>query len=165
MINSIYSVEEAANYLDVSIKTIRRYIYNGKISANKIGGKWRITKEQLNDCLRKSSSEEVCKNCDESIDKDDFCIFMDTDYFSSEEKVQICSIVDYYVDDVDLISNMSEVLLKIVTKEGISGDKAQFNYVYDKPLKRARFVLWGTPSFITKATKLLIPFEGDQDEE
>lgn len=159
-----YSVEDVANYLNVHVKTIRRYIYNGKISANKIGGQWRIDQSQLDEFVSRNSNEEVCNSCDDGIAKDDFCVFMDTNYFSSTDKVQICSIVDYYVESVDEISKMSEVLLKIVTREGVNGDKAQFNYVYDAPLNRARFVLWGTPSFIAKATKQLIPFEGGTDD-
>ncbi len=160
MTEKIYCVEEVASSLDVSVKTIRRYIYSGKISANKIGGKWRVSQTQLDEYIKKNSSDEVCKTCDEEISKDDFCIFMDTEKFSSNDKVQICSIVDYYAENTDQIVKMSEVLLKIVTKEGVEGENAQFNYVYDKPLKRARFVLWGTPNFISKATSLLIPFEG-----
>ncbi len=65
-----------------------------------------------------------------------------------------CTIVDYYVDSVDDIAKMSEVLLRVVTEDGIKGGKAQFNYVYDEALKRARFVLWGSATFINIATKL-----------
>lgn len=165
MDKKIYSVEEVANYLNVHVKTIRRYIYDGKISANKIGGQWRIDQMQLDEFISKSSNEANCKSCDDSVSKDDFCVFMDTDYFSSADKIQICSIVDYYATSIEEISKMSDVLLKVITKEGVNGDKAKFNYVYDEPLKRARFVLWGKPSFISKASKLLIPFEGGQDEE
>lgn len=89
---------------------------------------------------------------------------MDTDYFSSDDKLQLCTIVDYYVGNTDSISKMSEVLLRVVTEDGIKGGKAQFNYVYDEPLKRARFVLWGSATFIEKATGLLKSFEGDNNE-
>jgi excisionase family DNA binding protein len=160
-----YSVDEVANKLSVHVKTIRRYIYSGKISANKIGGQWRIDQSQLDEFMNKSSNEEVCKSCDDSIAKDDFCIFMDTDYFSSEDKIQICSIVDYYAESLEEITNMSQVIMKVVTEEGVNGDKAQFNYVYDESLNRARFVLWGTPSFISKASSLLVQFEGGENDQ
>lgn len=157
-----YTVDEVAKQLEVSVKTIRRYIYSGKIAANKIGGQWRISQNQIDDYIESISSTKVC--CEETIDRDDFCIFMDTDYFSSSDKLQLCTIVDYYAETTEAITKMSEVLLKVVTEDGIKGGKAQFNYVYDEALGRARFVLWGNPAFIQKASQLLIPFEGGAHE-
>lgn len=157
--SKIYNVEDAASLLGVSIKTIRRYIYGGKIGANKIGGQWRMTQEQIDEYLNQTSSHACCST--EAIDQDDFCIFMDTDYFNSEDKLQLCTIVDYYVQDTESILRMTEVLSRVVTEDGLHGGKAQYNYVYDDALKRARFVLWGNPSFITKASQLLQAFEGE----
>jgi excisionase family DNA binding protein len=160
----VYSVDEVADKLDVSVKTVRRYIYAGKIAASKIANQWRISEEQLNDYLITTSSDKVCSNaCHSEVSQDDFCVFMDTDYFTSDDKLQLCSIVDYYADSVDEISSMSEKLSRVVTEDGVNGGKAQFNYVYDKALNRARFILWGSAKFINKASGLLIPFEGGND--
>jgi excisionase family DNA binding protein len=38
----LYSVEKVANLLDLHQKTILRYIKEGRIKANKVGGRWRI---------------------------------------------------------------------------------------------------------------------------
>lgn len=159
----VYTVDEVAEKLDVSVKTIRRYIYAGKISASKIGNQWRINQDQLDDYLKAQSSDQVCATDCHSVSQDDFCVFMDTDYFSSEDKLQLCSIVDYYADSVDDITKMSELLSRVVTEDGVNGGKAQFNYIYDQALNRARFVLWGSAKFIHKASNLLIPFEGGHD--
>lgn len=156
-----YTVDEIAEVLEVSIKTIRRYIYSGKIGASKIGGQWRINQSQLDDYIKSTSSEHVCSNTHSSqVSQDDFCVFMDTDYFNSEDKLQLCTIVDYYVESTDEIMHMSTIISKVVTEDGVNGGKAQFNYVYDQALNRARFVLWGSATFITKVTKLLQSFEG-----
>jgi excisionase family DNA binding protein len=159
---STFTVDEVANQLEVSVKTIRRYIYSGKIAANKIGGQWRISQDQIDAYIESISSSKVC--CEETIDRDDFCIFMDTDYFNSQDKVQLCTIVDYYADTLDQIAQMASILLKVVTEDGVKGGKAQYNYVYDEALKRARFVLWGSAAFIQKASQLLTPFEGGANE-
>lgn len=167
IMKKVYSVDEVAERLDVSVKTIRRYIYSGKIAASKIGGQWRINEKQLEDYVLSTSSEHVCNShetCGSDVSKDDFCVFMDTDYFNSEDKLQLCTIVDYYVESVDDIAKLSETLLRVVTEDGVKGGKAQFNYVYDEPLKRARFVLWGSATFITKASKLLMPFEEENED-
>ncbi len=159
-----YTVDEIADILEVSVKTVRRYIYAGKIAASKIGGQWRISEEQLEEYIKSTSSEHVCTNsCNAEVSKDDFCVFMDTDYFTSEDKIQLCTIIDYYSDTVDEITKMSEVLSRVVTEDGVSGGKAQYNYVYDQELKRARFILWGNATFIEKATALIKQFEGGTD--
>jgi excisionase family DNA binding protein len=155
-------VEDVAKELDVSVKTVRRYIYSGKIAANKIGGQWRINQEQIDAYINGIASSNVC--CSTGIDKDDFCVFMDTEYFNSEDKLQLCTIVDYYAETTEDIVQMSQVLSRVVTDDGVNGGKAQFNYVYDDALGRARFVLWGTATFIEKATSLLKRFEGERNE-
>lgn len=43
----MYDVKETARILEVSTRTVMNYIYNGKLKAQKIGGKWKITKENL----------------------------------------------------------------------------------------------------------------------
>jgi excisionase family DNA binding protein len=159
-----YTVDEVADKLQVSVKTIRRYIYGGKIGASKIGGQWRIHEDQLDEYISSTSSEHVCNSsCHSDVSKDDFCVFMDTDYFTSDDKLQLCTIIDYYASSIDEITQLSSLLSKVVTEDGIKGGKAQYNYVYDDALKRARFVLWGNATFISKASGLLKPYEGGHD--
>ncbi len=38
----LYTVEQVADYLKVSTKTVRRLIKSNKILASKVGGVWRI---------------------------------------------------------------------------------------------------------------------------
>lgn len=153
-----YTVDQVADQLQVSIKTVRRYIYSGKIAANKIGGQWRISQDNIDGYLESISSKTVC--CSDSLASDDFCVFMDNDYFTSDDPLQLCTIVDFYARDKKEIADMSLVLQEVVTEDGIHGGKAQYNYIYDAGLKRARFVIWGSPTFIEKAASVLRVFEG-----
>ena len=45
----MYSVIAAAEILDLHPKTVRRFIREGRIKANKVGREWRIRKEDLRD--------------------------------------------------------------------------------------------------------------------
>ena len=43
----MYDVKETAQILGVTTRTIMNYIRDGKIKAQKVGGKWKISKENL----------------------------------------------------------------------------------------------------------------------
>lgn len=47
----IYTIREIANILQVSKKTIYRYIHSGKLKATKIG-QWRVKKSDLDTLLK-----------------------------------------------------------------------------------------------------------------
>lgn len=147
-----YTVEEVADKIGVHTKTIRRYIYSGKLSAKKIAGQWRITEVELNDYLNTGSCCSVNQN--DGVSKDDFCIFMDTDYFSTEDAIQICTIVDYYVEEQKEVAPLAAEVMTAVTTLDDTG-KSKFNYVYDDSEKKARFVFWGTASFIEALMKTI----------
>lgn len=42
-----YNLKEVENLLGVTNRTLLNYIYKEKLKANKIGGKWTVTKDAL----------------------------------------------------------------------------------------------------------------------
>lgn len=52
-----YTAEELADKLRVNIMTIYRYIKAGKLKAHKLGKEFRITKEEFDRFLRKTSTK------------------------------------------------------------------------------------------------------------
>lgn len=146
-----FTVDEVADKLGVHTKTVRRYIYSGKLSAQKIGGQWRVTESALADYVDGSC---CTTSKGDGVSKDDFCIFMDTDHFGSEEAMQICTIVDYYVEEQKEVAPLAAEVMTVVTTLDKHG-KSKFNYVYDDSEKKARFVFWGTPAFIEVLMKTL----------
>lgn len=53
----LYSVKEAAEVLEISSRTVMTYIYSGKLKAAKIGGKWKITKSNIERFMRGEPQE------------------------------------------------------------------------------------------------------------
>ena len=53
--NNFLIVEEVADYLKIDKRTVYRYIHAKKIKATKIGS-WRITIEDLQDFIKRSSN-------------------------------------------------------------------------------------------------------------
>jgi len=45
--NEVYTTEQARNFLKVSESTIKRFLKNGIIRANKVGGRYRILGKEL----------------------------------------------------------------------------------------------------------------------
>lgn len=43
----MYDLKETASILGVTTRTVLNYIYEGKLKGQKIGGKWKVSKENL----------------------------------------------------------------------------------------------------------------------
>ncbi|MCT4634373.1 MAG: helix-turn-helix domain-containing protein [Firmicutes bacterium] len=155
MEKAYYTVDETAEKLGVHSKTIRRYIYSGKIGAQKVAGQWRIYGESIDQYLNQCECND--KEC--GVSKDDFCVFMDSESFSSDDVVQVCTIVDYYVEDENRIKDMVNAVVSVVTDFNLKGVKCKFNYTFDPSEKKVRMVFWGSPTFIESVVVQLKPFE------
>ena len=46
-VERVYTLQQAADILQVSLETIRRYVRNGKLKAARIGKAYRVTETQL----------------------------------------------------------------------------------------------------------------------
>lgn len=49
--SKLYSITQAARVLNVSTRSVYEYIYQGKLRAAKIGGKWVIRVEWLDELI------------------------------------------------------------------------------------------------------------------
>lgn len=58
-----YTVSEAANYLGVSQPTIFRWMKQGSISFNKIGGSTRFSRENLDAVVEKTTGQREAEAC------------------------------------------------------------------------------------------------------
>ena len=45
---AVYTLSEIENIIGVTHRTLLNYVKDGKLKAAKIGGKWRVTEENLN---------------------------------------------------------------------------------------------------------------------
>jgi hypothetical protein len=88
---------------------------------------------------------------------------MDSEYFQSNELIQVCTIVDYFVQEdqaVDLIKDIMEV----VVKESIEKKTSRFNYVYDYAENKIRLVFLGIKNYIEKVIKVMKTYERLENE-
>jgi len=150
-----YTIDKLAKKMQVHEKTIRRYIYGGKIEAIKVGGQWRISEEAVNNYYKRSKN---CCNSDEKISSNDFCVFMDGQNILNEGNVQFCTIIDYYEESKDKITEAINCITKIIVDSN-DNKKYRFEYTFDEVDQKARFVLWGDSIFIEKVSRKIREFE------
>ena len=62
MTDKLYTVEEVAEYLSVTPRTVRNYCYNGQINHIKIGKELRISETQLQEYLTNNTNKGVKEN-------------------------------------------------------------------------------------------------------
>ena len=161
MSEQYYTIDEAAERIGVHPKTVRRYIFSGKIEGLKLGGQWRIYEEALDNFLNKGNA---CNHENgHSVSKDDFCVFMDSDYFESTDTLQVCTIVDHFVEKRSDVSPMTQALMEVMNDDEGGECSSRFNYVYDASEQKARFVFWGKPAAIARLMLALEPFEQTQE--
>ncbi|MCP4134919.1 MAG: helix-turn-helix domain-containing protein [bacterium] len=144
MKNDMYTVDEAADTLGLHPKTIRRFIREEKLKAHKVGGQWRIMDADL------KSFMGVDKNsAPEAAGSQEIYQSPESPAPSRKEKIQVSSIVDVFVEDSDEAMRISNSIFAILNCKDPAFGKARCDYIfYDDELK-ARFILWGTPQFIS----------------
>jgi len=49
----LYKIKDVAKILDISTRTVQKYITEGTLPAKKIGGSWRIDEKDLKEYLAK----------------------------------------------------------------------------------------------------------------
>lgn len=156
--NEVYfTVEEAAEKLDVHARTVRRYIAAGEMEANKIGGQWRIRKEDLTAFINGQRSPYHEKH--QHIKEDDLCIFMDTELYKSDSSLQICTIVDFKAETREAAQPIAEKIMRMVNTCECHDCSTKFQYVYKDKERLARFVIWGNTDAITRVMEAIKEFE------
>ena len=147
----LYTVEDIANITGLTSRTIRNYLKNGSLEGKKIGGQWRFTMDNIEKLFNnKDVTEAIHDNKRQEIL--DFIDGVNTDIKGS---IQVCSIVDYYCDNRDAAVDMSNKLVEVINNTDLNDSYARYSYDYIEKEGKARFTLFGSPSFIIKTLALL----------
>lgn len=60
MSDELYTIAQAALYLKVCEKTVRRLIQRNSLTASKVGHVWRIKQEDINSYLKNNNNQNQC---------------------------------------------------------------------------------------------------------
>lgn len=145
----LYTVESLAKMFDLTTRTIRNYLRDGRLKGRKVGGQWRFTQADIEDLLKDA---EVTGTLDHQAKQEvlDFLDGVNTDLTGT---MQICSIVDLYIT-AEAAQEKSQALCDLINGAEETGFlRFWFNYVEAED--KARFVLFASPELTCTAMEIL----------
>lgn len=133
MFEKYYTVEQAAELLKMHIKTVQRYIREGKLRANKVGKSWRITGHDLS--IFAEGTQEHAKS-PQPLENQPL------------ERVMISAVADIQAtgreDAIRIMNTLTAVMNVKPPEYGVSSLTVQ----YLEPERKIRIMLWGNLSFM-----------------
>ena len=139
----LYSIEKVAELLDVHKKTVLRYIKEGKLKANKVGGRWRIHGNDL------SSFVGVRDNPKENI------VRVQKTKAEITPDPWVSTVV--YAENVDREESMriSNTLVAIKNSSREQNTRCRIDTVYFEEELKIQILIWGTLDFTGQILKVL----------
>ncbi len=138
----LYSIEKVAELLDVHKKTVLRYIKEGKLKANKVGGRWRIHGNDLTDFAgTRGGAEEFVPRVQKP--KADFA-----------PEPFVSAVVHAENIDREEAMRISNTLVA-VKNSGIGTDKrCRIDTVYFEDDLKIQVLIWGSMDFTYQILKI-----------
>ncbi|MCK5762020.1 MAG: helix-turn-helix domain-containing protein [Candidatus Izimaplasma sp.] len=126
----LLSPGEVASILDIHVKTVRRYLRDKTLKGIKVGGSWKISKEEL-EMLLKHSIKDNFDGAKKLIMKGD-------------NKVMKSLSVGVKVANVKEGNKYAQALMKIIN----SNEYSKCKFKYDMDGKVARFIFSGSTDYL-----------------
>ncbi|MBM3694807.1 MAG: helix-turn-helix domain-containing protein [Actinobacteria bacterium] len=129
----MYTVTEVAQILDLHPKTVRRFIREGRIRAQKIGREWRVRREDL----REYAHAELAGRPGEV--RSDIPV---------ADRIHVSAVIELEDATSEEMSRLSNSILAILNGRDPAWGNARYDLIFHPETRRARFVLHGSPQFI-----------------
>ncbi len=139
MENKFYTIDQVAEILGIHHKTVRKFIKEGKLNANKLGKQWRISPLDLERFTKVEDSidESEAISYDEEIELSNNEL-----NFEVKNEIKVSSVIDLEGIDSDEYSRISNMLLAVMNCKNDSLQKNTINIKYSKNVDRLRVMLW-----------------------
>jgi nitrogenase subunit NifH len=149
--DKLYTVEDIAIMTSFTTRTIRNYLKDGNLKGKKIGGQWRFTMENVEQLF---NNDDVAKNL-KSKKKLKVMSFIDGVNANIQNKIRICTIIDYYCEDQNASKLFYEKLVTIINENDDHVQNSTFDFEFSEQEKKARVTIIGNPDYIIKTLNLL----------
>ena len=139
MDQKLYSIAELTDILKLHPKTILRFIHEGKIKARKIGRSWMVGAGEL----REFAHAEFAPSESSRLAAGEL-----PDYASLAGRISVSTVVEIDEQNSEEASRISNSLFAMLNCKDESWGQSRFDFFYYPEVKKAKYVLYGTPKFI-----------------
>lgn len=143
------TVEELAQELNVTTRTIRNYLKEGKLHGTKIGGQWRFSQEDLYAFIGHNDDNFQAKN-------GVIYHFLE----EPEEKFAAVTVLDFPINELNNLPQLIQQILDYFN-EVYEGGNRLFQY-YRIEEKIARFTLSGPTPYVLSFSQKIYEFAENQ---
>lgn len=152
MEEKFYTIDQIAEILGMHHKTIRKFITEGKLRANKVGKQWRITVHDLSLFMEDNTVNVRNKNKWDSENIEFSTI--NTESKNIDSKISISTVVDIKDVDLDEYRKLSNMLLAVMNTKDAKMSDSTINIKHYQKEKNLKVMLWGDIEF----TKEMLDF-------
>ncbi len=145
MEEKFYTIDQIADILGMHHKTIRKFITEGKLRANKVGKQWRISGHDLSLFMEDNNVNIKSNNKLES-EKIEFSNG-DVDSNNRTSKINVSTVIDINEVDIEEHRRISNTILALMNSKESKMSNSTINIKYYKSDKNLKVMLWGNIEF------------------
>ena len=145
MEEKFYTIDQIADILGMHHKTIRKFITEGKLRANKVGKQWRISGHDLSLFMEDNNVNIKSNNKLES-EKIEFSNG-DVDSNNRTSKINVSTVIDINEVDIEEHRRISNTILALMNSKDSKMRNSTINIKYYKSDKNLKVMLWGNIEF------------------
>jgi len=146
----LYTVDEVSEILGLHVKTVQKFIREGRIEGQKIGRAWKVHRDALRDYTHNELTEGGW-NSRESAD-------ISNDRISPESpRVSVSAVIELRQASSAEASRISNTLIAVLNGKDPAWGSSRYDFIHDPETGTARFILYGTPIFISSIMGMLEP--------
>ena len=145
MEEKFYTIDQIAEILGMHHRTIRKFITEGKLRANKVGKQWRISGHDLS-LFMEDNNVNIKNNNKLESEKIEFSTG-DVDSNNKTSKINVSTVIDINEVDIDEHKRISNMLLALMNSKDSKIRNSTINIKYYKNNKNLKVMLWGDIEF------------------
>ena len=159
MEEKFYTIDKIAEMLGMHHKTIRKFINEGKLRANKVGKQWRISSHDLSLFMEDNNVSVKSKNESENTAIE---ITMG-DIDSKISKINISTVIDIMDVDNEGYRRISNTLLELMNSRDSKMNNSNLNLKYYEKERNLKILLWGDLEFSKEMLDFISIFTKDNN--
>lgn len=160
MMEKFFTIDQVAERLGMHHKTIRKFITEGRLRANKVGKQWRISGHDLSVFME---SNDVSIGNPNNVDNEIEFSTSEVDRNRAMNKADVSTVVDMIEVDLDECRRISNMLLAVMNSRDPKMSRSTIRIKHDPKEKNLKVMLWGDITFTKEMLDYIAILTGDKE--